>query len=326
VTCTAADQCHDAGTCDSQTGCSNPAKTDGATCDDANPCTQTDTCQTGTCTGGNPVVCTAEDQCHDAGTCDPQTGLCSNPTKTDGTTCDDGNACTQNDTCTSGTCAGISPMCGDGTIQAACGEQCDDGNTVEGDGCSPTCQIEGPCLDHPRANCRPVLAPRAAAVTLKKAVAGKGTNKITWKWKGGPATNVADFGSPATDGGTTYHFCVYDQTAGTPTLAMSVTAPPGGTCGTKPCWKVVSGGFLYNDKTLAAQGLAQIKLKGNPIPGKALLQVKGKGINLPVPGLPFTQDPAVVMQLVNDAGVCWETTFTAPATKNVATQFGDKAN
>ena len=34
--------------------------------------------------------------------------------------------------------------CGDGIVQAAEGEQCDDGNTVSGDGCSSTCQNEGP--------------------------------------------------------------------------------------------------------------------------------------------------------------------------------------
>jgi cysteine-rich repeat protein len=32
------------------------------------------------------------------------------------------------------------PCCGDGHLDA--GEQCDDGNTVDGDGCSSTCQIE----------------------------------------------------------------------------------------------------------------------------------------------------------------------------------------
>jgi len=105
VVCTALDQCHDVGVCDSRTGvCSNPAKTNGSTCDDGNRCTQTDTCQDGVCVGGNPVVCTASDQCHDAGTCDPATGVCSNPAKSDGTSCSDDNACTQTDTCQSGVC------------------------------------------------------------------------------------------------------------------------------------------------------------------------------------------------------------------------------
>ena len=34
------------------------------------------------------------------------------------------------------------PGCGDGVIQT--GEQCDDGNTTSGDGCSSTCQAEAP--------------------------------------------------------------------------------------------------------------------------------------------------------------------------------------
>ena len=41
---------------------------------------------------GAPVVCTALDQCHDAGVCDPGTGLCSDPVKTDGAACSDGDS------------------------------------------------------------------------------------------------------------------------------------------------------------------------------------------------------------------------------------------
>ena len=40
-------------------------------------------------------------------------------------------------------CMGMSaPGCGDGTLQASLGEQCDDGNSVSGDGCSGVCKIE----------------------------------------------------------------------------------------------------------------------------------------------------------------------------------------
>jgi hypothetical protein len=107
VICTALDQCHDGGTCQTATGlCSNPAKANDTTCDDGDACTQTDTCQGGTCVGANPVVCPTPDQCHDAGTCNPANGLCSNPPKTNGTGCSDGNACTQTDTCQNGTCTG----------------------------------------------------------------------------------------------------------------------------------------------------------------------------------------------------------------------------
>src|SRR4029079_18376190 len=35
------------------------------------------------------------------------------------------------------------PVCGDGLFHQALGEQCDDGNLTPGDGCSPTCKLEG---------------------------------------------------------------------------------------------------------------------------------------------------------------------------------------
>jgi len=52
--------------------------------------------------------------------------------------CDDGNT-TSGDGC-SATCR--SEFCGDGVVQAARGESCDDGNTTSGDGCSATCVSE----------------------------------------------------------------------------------------------------------------------------------------------------------------------------------------
>jgi hypothetical protein len=111
VTCTAQDQCHLAGACDPATGaCTNPAKTDGAACDDGSACTLSDTCQAGRCVGASPVACAAQDQCHLAGACDPATGACTNPAKTDGTACSDGNACTLSDTCQAGRCVGASPV------------------------------------------------------------------------------------------------------------------------------------------------------------------------------------------------------------------------
>jgi hypothetical protein len=112
VVCTASDQCHAAGTCTPATGvCSNPAKADGTACNDGNACTQTDACQAGVCTGQNPVVCTASDQCHVVGTCDPSTGVCSNPTALDGTACDDGNQCTTSPFCSGGVCGNGVPNC-----------------------------------------------------------------------------------------------------------------------------------------------------------------------------------------------------------------------
>ncbi len=64
--------------------------------------------------------------------------------------CDDGNTA-DGDGC-SHTCmleGGVTPSCGDGILEA--GEGCDDGNTVGGDGCSAVCQSEStglPCTPH----------------------------------------------------------------------------------------------------------------------------------------------------------------------------------
>src|SRR5439155_1562414 len=122
--CAPADQCHDAGTCDPATGtCSNPATPDGTACHDGNACTRTDTCQAGLAAGTNSIPCAPRDQCHDAGTCDPATGTCSNPATPDGTACHDGNACTRTDTCQAGLCAGTNP------VTCAPADQCHDAST-----------------------------------------------------------------------------------------------------------------------------------------------------------------------------------------------------
>ena len=90
--------------------CSFPLRANGTACNDNNACTQSDTCQAGTCTGAAPVTCTALDQCHVAGVCDPNSGICSNPNQANGSACSDSNACTQTDSCQSGACIGANPI------------------------------------------------------------------------------------------------------------------------------------------------------------------------------------------------------------------------
>ncbi len=72
------------------------------------------------------MVCTASDSCHLAGVCAPATGVCSNPAKAAGASCDDGDACTTNDSCNaSATCVG-----GPAVV-------CDDGLACTADACVP---------------------------------------------------------------------------------------------------------------------------------------------------------------------------------------------
>ena len=107
-----------AGSCDLAETCAGGIATcpadatrpNGTTCDDGSACTTADRCTAGVC-GGTSLVCTASDQCHAAGVCNPATGTCSNPPVADGTTCSDGSACTTADRCTAGACAGTPLVC-----------------------------------------------------------------------------------------------------------------------------------------------------------------------------------------------------------------------
>jgi hypothetical protein len=83
VPCPPPGPCQEAGMCSPLSGaCSYPPKNEGTPCDDGNTCTNEDTCQMGACKGiENP--CKAPDICHGAGDCDPATGACVYPLKTE---------------------------------------------------------------------------------------------------------------------------------------------------------------------------------------------------------------------------------------------------
>lgn len=142
VVCTALDQCHDVGVCDSQTGeCSNPVLSEVA-CDDGDRCTQGDACTGGVCTG-TAVECVAKDQCHEVGVCNPDTGMCTDPVKEDGVGCDDGLKCTEGDVCAAGVCGG-SPVVCVALDQCHLAGVCDPGTGV----CSNPAKANGtPCDD-----------------------------------------------------------------------------------------------------------------------------------------------------------------------------------
>jgi cysteine-rich repeat protein len=70
------------------------------------------------------------------------TPYCGNGLLEAGEACDEG---TENSDTTPNACRTdcSDPVCGDGVVDDAYGEQCDDGNTIDGDGCSVLCQTEG---------------------------------------------------------------------------------------------------------------------------------------------------------------------------------------
>jgi uncharacterized repeat protein (TIGR01451 family) len=128
-----------------------------ALCSDGDACNGVETCGgVDGCQAGTPVVCTASDQCHVAGTCDPATGTCDDPAAADGTACNDNDACTQSDACAAGACVGSNPvLCAAsdqchvaGTCDPATGT-CDDPAAADGTACSDgdACTEEDICLD-----------------------------------------------------------------------------------------------------------------------------------------------------------------------------------
>lgn len=128
--------------CNAATGCTYvPAP---GPCNDGLFCTVGDSCSGGACVGGSARDCSAAaDQCN-TGACDETRDSCTGAPVPNGTACGDGNACTLSDQCVAGQCAGASPGCGDGVVDLACGELCDDGAlpATGGDGCSATCSVE----------------------------------------------------------------------------------------------------------------------------------------------------------------------------------------
>jgi cysteine-rich repeat protein len=238
---------------------------------------------------------------------------------------DSGDGCDANCTVTA---------CGNGIVTA--GEQCDDGGTAPGDCCGATCQLEAPgsaCDDgdactHDDACTAGACAGDDAPATGCRA-AGSGTialrngspdtkDQLTWKWSKGATTSVGDFGAPAS-GVTSYTLCVYDAGG----IRIRARAPGGGACSGKPCWKPTgSTGFKYADRALSPDGLLSMKLKAGAA-GKASITLKGKGASLPMPVLPAALP--VTVQLHNGLA-CWETVHSAPAQRNDAGQFSDRAD
>lgn len=141
--------------------CITPGCTSNGQCDDGDPCNGTESCGANfQCVPGTPlangtacgdgmvciaqactaVECTSNAQCSDGNacngteTCNLSTFTCQSGTpQADGTPCGSGNICV------SGACV-PEPVCGNGELEF--GEQCDDGNLDNLDGCSQACRIE----------------------------------------------------------------------------------------------------------------------------------------------------------------------------------------
>lgn len=140
-------------------------------------------------------------------------------------------------------------VCGDGTQDL--GEECDDGNLMAADGCSPTCTLE-PCVAAPIPSC---LEAAQAKLSSSEKASGKEKLKLQWT-KVTTATSQRAFGDPVS-GTTRVALCLYDDAG---TLVRGLVVDKGGqSCDGKPCWVARSAkGFAYKDKATASDGIGKI--------------------------------------------------------------------
>ncbi len=133
----------------------------------------------------------------------------------------------------------------------------------------------------------------------------------------GAATTLAELGDPTVD--TNYTLCVWDWVGGTPSLVMEMTAPAGGNCSGRPCWRpIASGGYRYVDPGLLPNGLQKLTLRSGPL-GKSTVYARARGVVLADPPMPFQHDPLITAQLVNGIGTCWGADYVnAPRANSAA--------
>jgi len=207
-------------------------------------------------------------------------------------------------------------VCGDGNVGND--EQCDDGNTVSGDGCSSTCRLEL-CGSTPSFGCRKP-APGQGRISLKDSVVDT-RDAIDWRWLSGQATDLDEFGHPLTTA--TYLLCVYDSSAA-PQPLMTFAAPSGQTCDGGACWEAKPSFYSYRDKLLTSDGLLRIKLQAGAADGEPSIVVKGKGANAFLPPLALAL-PATVQLKNTETGVCWDAVYSS-AIVNAADRFKAKSD
>jgi hypothetical protein len=148
-------------------------------------------------------------------------------------------------------------------------------------------------------------------------------DRIVWKWRRGEETPIAAFGSPVTS--TAYAFCIYDESGVEPHVLFRASVPPGGQCGSKPCWHATGGtGFKYRDGVGASDGVTKLQLYSGG-PGHARIIAKGSGVQLTMPALPLPLPLRVQVQA--DGGSCWEARYLSQGVvENDAAQFHGKAS
>jgi hypothetical protein len=179
------------------------------------------------------------------------------------------------------------------------------------------------CPAASRTGCKLPTTEFKGRLTMKDKSADKG-DTIVWKWVKGDATTPGDLGDPLTTDGLT--FCLYD---GGGVLLTEATVDPGGTCGTKPCWKALgtppgAKGYRYKNGPANDEGVQKVIAKPG-LSGKAKTIFKGRGESLTMPTIPVALP--LTAQLASTTGACWSAEFRAEGVlKNEPGVFAGKAS
>ena len=168
------------------------------------------------------------------------------------------------------------------------------------------------CPAIPSDTCAGGTAPERAVLSMRNHATNAARDRLRFKSRRGESVDFADFGDPRVD--TDYQLCVWSDGPGGTTLIADPEAPAG------EGWKARRNGFRYKQPDGAnPDGLRKIRLRAGE-DGKSRIAVKGKGALLVLPTLPIAEDDAVVVQLHNSTGACWEASFDAPR-ENTSTLY-----
>lgn len=196
----------------------------------------------------------------------------------------------------------------------------------------PIINVSGQCPPVPSDDCRVPVKSQKSFLYLRN-ISPDVADKLVWKWVPGQATSLEDFGQPGID--TDYTLCVYDDDGEETGLVLTVDVPAAQhNCnGDEACWKKTPKGFLYVDRSFSNNGVKTISLKRGP-DGGAFVMFHARGDNLHLARMPqsrvagaaFNQRQRVVVQLWNSNDICWSSSFSTPAKRNVSGLFRDRAD
>ncbi len=246
--------------------------------------------------------------------------------------CDDGNTASGDGCDANCTVTG----CGNGIVTA--GETCDDGNAASGDCCTAACAREADgaaCSDADACTqfdaclagvCTGRSEPANACVSLPAArlALDPTPGTLSWTARGPSVLTLADLGD-APAGGTDFTLCVYDRNGASSRLFGRLRLPGGGFCNTAPCWKTSGGKRLaYGDRFGTPDGVRSLSIATQTSRGLQI-STRATSTSLAAPGLlPVAQNPDLAVQLFSSHGLCFESRFDAPATRNDASGFSDR--